>query len=179
MKVNITTKKGGGKLSRSQAVSVRLDPKLKHGAEMAARYQRRTLSSFIEWAVEHSLENLSMDLRNNNYVSFSDLSDKTYDVYEQDKLVKLASSYPNLLNHDERIIWKIIETHKYFMVYHSKDGGIYEIPFRNFHHYVMTNIREQWDNIIAITEGGEDKIPDEYGELTEMIDTSIPGDIPF
>src|SRR4051812_37525690 len=48
-------KGGGGKLSRSETVTVRLDPKLRYLAELAARRHRRTLSSYIEWAIEDSL----------------------------------------------------------------------------------------------------------------------------
>ena len=40
---------------KSEVVTVRLDPKLKYVAELAARRQRRTLSSYIEWAIEDSL----------------------------------------------------------------------------------------------------------------------------
>ena len=43
-----TAKGGGAKLSRSETVTVRLDPKLRYLAELGARSQRRTVSSFIE-----------------------------------------------------------------------------------------------------------------------------------
>ena len=39
-------KGGGGKLARSETVTVRLDPKLRYLAELAARIQRRSVSSF-------------------------------------------------------------------------------------------------------------------------------------
>ena len=51
---------GGGKLARSETVTVRLAPKLRYLAELAARKQRRTLSSFIEWAIEETLETESV-----------------------------------------------------------------------------------------------------------------------
>ena len=53
-------KGGGGNLARSQVVTVRFDPKLKFAAEMAARQQRRTISSFIEWAVDEALTNVKL-----------------------------------------------------------------------------------------------------------------------
>jgi hypothetical protein len=37
---------------------VRLDPKLRYLAELAARKQRRTVSSFIEWTIEEALKNI-------------------------------------------------------------------------------------------------------------------------
>ena len=49
-------KGGGGKLSRSETVTVRLDPKLRYLAELAARLHRRTLSSYIEWSIKEALD---------------------------------------------------------------------------------------------------------------------------
>ena len=40
-------KGGGGKLNRSEIIQARLDPKLHMAAEIMARAERRTLSSFI------------------------------------------------------------------------------------------------------------------------------------
>ena len=53
-------KSGGGKLSRSEAVTVRFDAELRYMLELAARKHRRTLSSYIEWAVEESLSETQM-----------------------------------------------------------------------------------------------------------------------
>ena len=52
---------GGGKLSRSEVVSIRLDPRLRFGAEIAAAKCRRTLSSFTEWAIEEALKSQSLN----------------------------------------------------------------------------------------------------------------------
>ena len=40
---------------------VRIEPRLRYGAELAARKQRRTLSSFMEEAIEEALERTSLD----------------------------------------------------------------------------------------------------------------------
>src|SRR4051794_21564371 len=53
-----SSNRGGAKLNRSETVTVRLDPKLNYLCELAARAQRRTKSSFIEWAVADSLRNV-------------------------------------------------------------------------------------------------------------------------
>src|SRR6516165_4850387 len=54
-------KGGGAKLVRSETVTVRLDPKLRYLGEIAARKQRRTVSSFIEWAIEDVLRRVSIE----------------------------------------------------------------------------------------------------------------------
>ena len=97
---------GGSKLARSQVVTVRLDPKLRFAAELAARKQRRTVSSFIEWAIEKSLQNVILDLEGN--ISVQDVLPDIWDVDYPDRFAKLALRHPDLLTHDEQIIWKLI-----------------------------------------------------------------------
>lgn len=46
------------KLNRSETVTVRLDPRLNYLAELAGRAQRRTKSSFIEWAVQQAIKEM-------------------------------------------------------------------------------------------------------------------------
>ena len=40
---------------RTEVFAMRLDPKLKYLAEIAARKQRRSLANFVEWAMEQAL----------------------------------------------------------------------------------------------------------------------------
>jgi hypothetical protein len=102
---------GAGK-RKSEVVTIRLDPKLKYIAELAARKQRRTLSSYIEWAVEQSLSNLqASEYTPPGYPiprSFADVAATAWDVDEADRFVKLAQNFPELLTHDEQRVWKLI-----------------------------------------------------------------------
>src|ERR1700730_8829890 len=76
---------GGGKLSRSETVTVRLDPKLRYLAELAARKQRRTLSSFIEWAIEENLKNIHLDDGSDSSKSIASQSAELWDVDAPDR----------------------------------------------------------------------------------------------
>jgi hypothetical protein len=98
---------GGGKLSRSEVVTVRLDPKLRYLAELAARKQRRTLSSFIEWAIEQSLA----DVKLTETSTVADEAPRLWDVDECDRFVKLALHDESLLNYREQLLWKRIREH--------------------------------------------------------------------
>jgi hypothetical protein len=102
--------KGGENKRKSKVVTVRLDPKLKYLAELAARRQRRTLSSFIEWAVEDSLARLhpAYDLHGEAQPTFADKASALWDVDESDRFAKLALNYPELLDHEEQRIWKLV-----------------------------------------------------------------------
>ena len=44
---------------RTEVFGMRLEPKLKYLAEIAARKQRRSLANFVEWAIEMALENVN------------------------------------------------------------------------------------------------------------------------
>lgn len=105
---------------RSQVVTVRLDPKLKYLAELAARKQRRTLSSYIEWAVEQSLRLVPLkeigtgDDRYEETVSLAEVNHNLWDVDESDRLANLAFAYSDLLTHREQVLWKIIRETGYF-----------------------------------------------------------------
>jgi len=92
---------GGGKLTRSETVTVRLDPKLRYLADLAARKQRRTLSSYIEWAIEDSLNR--MNLYSNSDMSLAEESAELWDVDEADRFAKLALRHPDLLTHEEQV----------------------------------------------------------------------------
>jgi hypothetical protein len=97
-------KGGGGKLTRTETVTVRLDPKLRYLAELAARKQRRTVSSFIEWAVEESMKHTYLD----SNASIDDMAGSLWDVDEPDRFAKLAFAHEFMLTHEEQVLWKLI-----------------------------------------------------------------------
>ncbi len=103
-----TRDSGGGR--KSQIVTIRLDPRLKYLAELAARRQRRPLSSYIEWAIEESLRQVQPQYNPglNEEQTLADEASSLWDVDEADRLANLALRYPELLTHDEQVIWKLI-----------------------------------------------------------------------
>ena len=131
----MATRKGGNeKLSRSKTVTVRLNPKLHYLAEIAARKQHRSLSSFIEWDVQESLTNVILkDNREDGAnISLSEVAEQLWDVDEPDRLIKLATAHPDLLNFNEQLQWKVIRENPEFI----KTGK-----------YKPTHIRKHWESI--------------------------------
>jgi len=102
--------KAGG--SRTEVFAMRLDPKLKYLAEIAARKQRRSLANFIEWSMEQALSAVKLvefeELNGPSNRSVLDEANKLWDLEPSDRLIKLAENYPDLLNYEEQIIWKAI-----------------------------------------------------------------------
>jgi hypothetical protein len=100
-------KGGGGKLSRSEAVTVRLDPKLKLAAELAARKQRRTLSAFIEWCVSEMVVEVIID-PDDSQTAFHAMS-TIWHSQEADRFWMMATNYPYLMSYEESCLWDLIK----------------------------------------------------------------------
>ena len=154
-------RRGGGKLTRSETVTVRLDPKLRYFAELAARKQRRTVSSFIEWAIEESLGRVLLR-EGNGYnddfgTSIADETANLWDVDEPDRFAKLAVRYPDMLTHEEQILWKLIRENGYLWKgqYHKTSG---EWTWRVAEDsLIFERLRESWKNLNAVARGEADK----------------------
>lgn len=98
-------KKGaGGKLKRSEIVTVRFDPRVLFGAELAATRQRRTLSSFIETAVEEQLKAVSAG----PVGSIADVVEQVWSTDPVRRFARLAFHYPHLLSHDEQRLFELV-----------------------------------------------------------------------
>lgn len=87
---------------RTAVVTIRLAPELRYLTELAARKHRRTLSSFIEWAIEDVLSRVS--LSDDEPLSRESL----WDIDESDRFITLARRHPELLTHSEQTLWKLI-----------------------------------------------------------------------
>ena len=182
----VSKKKGaGGSLNRSQVVTVRLDPKLRYLAELAALKQRRTLSSYIEWAVQESLKNVYLaegSGHNNDYgCTVHDKADSLWDVDAPDRFAKLALHYPELLTHNEQIKWKLIRENGLLWRGRMVEGlWTWKI---NEECLVLERLREYWVQFCAVAEGEADastlpkwnaKIRKQLEQESDFID-----DVPF
>ncbi len=98
----------GQQLVRTKTVGVRLDPQLKYAAELAARTQRRSLSSFIEWAVQEAIDRVSVK---GGGRTAREIMPLVWDVSPSTRLVKLAIYFAGLLTYDEQVLWHLIREH--------------------------------------------------------------------
>ena len=155
MQIKKDRKGGGSKLTRTQTVTVRLDPKLRYLSELAARKHRRTLSSFIEWAIEESLSRVvlkeSSGQTNNHGVSVADEAENLWDVDGADRFAKLALNYPGMLNHDEQLLWKIAREQEFLWkgrtVNNEKTWKVEQSSFR------FEEFRMCWEDFESVSRG--------------------------
>ena len=150
-------RKSRSNLSRSEVVMVRLTPELRYLAELGARQQRRTLSSFIEWAIEKGIERVPM-----RSGALSDVSRSLWDVDEADRFAKLALRFPEFLTHDEQILWKLICENGYlwqgaFFKKSAENEAVWTWDAENKESIIFERLREHWNTFCAVARGEMDK----------------------
>ena len=98
---------------RSEVFALRLDPKLKYLAEIAARKQRRSLANFVEWAIEEALKGVPLAAAdtNGNRPTVANMATQLWALNEPERLRNLATHYPELLSYDEQLVWRVINEH--------------------------------------------------------------------
>lgn len=149
-------KAGGGKLSRSETVTVRLDPKLRYLAELAARIHRRTLSSYIEWSIKQSLDTEPMrpagwTAEQADGITIGTQAENLWDVDEPDRFAKLALRYPHLLTHEEQVKWKLICENGYLWKGSYRGGEWDWSPDEG--KLLLDRLRDNWDLFCAVANG--------------------------
>jgi hypothetical protein len=147
------------KLRRTETIGFRLEPKLRFAAELAARKQRRSLSSFIEWAVEEAVKKVALKTYESSNFNEPDRDETAYDainlawdVDEADRFAKLAFNYPFLLDHEEEVLWKLVRLRGWFWKgrYDDNDEWLWKTDERSL---VFDRLREHWDILKMVAKG--------------------------
>lgn len=177
-------KKGGAKLGRSETVTVRLDPKLNYLCELAARAQRRTKSSFIEWAIADSLGSVVLPEVpgfNGSYdVTLKERASELWQVDEPDRLAALALIAPALLTHEEQLIWRHMRENGLIWRGHYGRQGEWTWSVSE-ESLIRDRLREHWDTFrgVALGELPQDKLPTWVKKKPKAFDTDLDDDVPF
>jgi hypothetical protein len=145
-----------GKLPRSGAATLRLDPKLRYFLELAARHQHRTLSSYLESAAEQSLKEIQLRSPDGSYRFITELMTQLWDADEATRFVKLASGYPDLLDYQQQTLWKLIRDNR-FVWPRSPQGQMAAEPN-------ISRLGSYWPQFVAVAEKRADRsiLPGEH-----------------
>ena len=154
-------RKGGGKLARSETITVRLDPKLRYLAELAARKQRRTVSSYVESAVAQSFKDVTLHIgsgyNGDEDLTIQDEAARLWDIDESERFVKLAISYPDLLTHDEQVRWKVLTDSGILTPARQRNSFNKFVTWRwdILEDFIFPALRREWDSLNRYIEDGK------------------------
>jgi hypothetical protein len=143
--------KGGGKLTRTYSVVVRIDPRLKYIAELCARLHRRTLSSFIEWSVQTAVQQVKTGIYLQDETSPAtlwDMRDLLWKSDEVDRFLALVEYLPDLLTFEERMLWEHISDSLLFLELPPEELRLPSINYTGNVKYINRKaLRESWDEL--------------------------------
>ena len=167
-------KGGGGKLARSVIVTVRMDAQLNYLADLAARKQRRTLSSFIEWAVQQSFGELKLHdgsgYNGDESVTLKDMEKSLWDVDESERFARLAIHFPELLTHEEQERWKMLTDSQLLSPATERRNGQREWDWSKLEDVVFPTLRRHWLGLLVAHEAGTEASKKWVNEIHEKID---------
>ena len=151
-------KGGGGKLARSVIVTVRIDPQLNYLADLAARKHRRTLSSFIEWAVQQSFSDVELHhgtgYQGDDSITLKEMEQKLWDVDDSERFVRLAIHFPELLTHEEQERWKLLTDSQLLSPAMQRNNGNRTWDWAKLEDVVLPVLRRAWASLLIAHEGG-------------------------
>lgn len=94
---------------KTEALSIRIDPRLRFGLELMARQQRRSVTGVVEWAIDVALNSEpAAEVWGREPVSFAELLRVVWHPNEAERLVNLAQNFPGLLTYEESRMWEVI-----------------------------------------------------------------------
>lgn len=90
---------------RKEAVTLRLEPKIKLMAEISGRVEMRSITNFVECAVIQHANNVTTK----NGETISDMISKIWDIDKDQRIKNIKAHYPDLLTYDEEKRLKELE----------------------------------------------------------------------
>jgi hypothetical protein len=149
---------GGRRNLRAETTSIRLDPRLRYLSELACRKQRRSLNSFIEFAIENTLNSVNIDEGGYNEAptTFGRVADQLWDVDGCDRFAKLGLRFPELFTYEEQVLWKVLREMPGLWRgrYDKYDNWYWETTETTLN---FGRLREHWDLLKKIGRGEADK----------------------
>jgi hypothetical protein len=139
---------GASSTPRTEVFGLRMDPKLKYVAELAARKQRRSLAGYVEWAIEEALRKTA--LSDGSSSTAWEESGKLWDLSPARRFVRLASRHRDLLSFDEQ---KMLWTLENVVATDPKSKDI--LSFKTKTGYDENGVERCWDAINAYARSDE------------------------
>lgn len=138
-------------------LTVRLDPKLRYLAELGARKLRRTLASYIEWAVGQSLKEVVLEVSHDHHQPDTTLENVSlWDVDPAERFARLAIAYPELLTHEEQQRWKMLGDCGLLSPAKSRDNrtGAIQWDWAELEDHVFPQLRSHWSSLLNAQSSG-------------------------
>ncbi len=149
-----TGPRGGiSKLGRSVVVTMRLDERLRYLVELAARKQRRTASSFLEWAAEKALDAVPLG---DGTDTVGAAASRLWNIDPIKRFLTLAFEFRDLMTFEEQELLNLLQGNGYLWRGEFDEKGIWRPLGNRRQDLIDDRLRETWDKFKAVAEGKAD-----------------------
>ncbi|WP_313642322.1 hypothetical protein [Stenotrophomonas sp.] len=128
---------------KTEALSIRIDPRSRYGLELLARIQRRSTTGVVEWVLQEAFKSEVFDNSdmNRSALHLDEALDSLWQLNEVERLVALAIAKPQLLTFEESRIWKVLkDTAAFWKTQQYPDFGAFRWP----------ELLPQWEKIAPL-----------------------------
>lgn len=129
---------------RTESLTIRIDPKVKYLASLAASTARLSLSSFIERALDEKIQRAEV-WEGGVATKLSDILREIWADHEADRFALLADRLPSLLSEEQQVLWGLIQSRQELWL-QPLSQGLYNVSRVTFN---FKALREQWDELKA------------------------------
>jgi len=89
--------------ARTEALAMRFDPQIKYMADLVSRQERRSLTSFVEWAIDRALREVQLVV-SGHPMPAAEARNLLWDIDEVERLRKLVQHCPSLLRYEDQVL---------------------------------------------------------------------------
>ncbi len=129
---------------RTESLTMRIDPKMKYLAGLAASIARLSLSSFIERALDEKIQRAEL-WEGGVATKLSDVFPELWADHEADRFVLLADRLPGLLSEEQQVLWGVIQSRQDLWL-QPLSRGLYNVSRATFN---FKALRERWGELNA------------------------------
>lgn len=147
---------------KTEALSIRIDPRLKYGLELLSRHQRRAVTGVVEWALSEALSSEVMtDVLENRY-TLANVLPTLWSENEIERLLALWFHFPTLLTYEEsRLVNVLLRT----------DELWHRLPPTKQGDFKLTDVLHSWEKFKPVLTAVADRTP-QIGMLDDDLDAA-------
>lgn len=95
-----------GSRSKSEVITLRINPKLKFGLELTSRLHNRSVAQTVELAIMRILEDpYERASRFQDVTLEDDIIDSLWSPHRGERLLKMMLTHPELVSYEEEVLW--------------------------------------------------------------------------
>ncbi len=130
--------------ARTEALAMRFDPQIKYMADLVSRQDRRSLTNFVEWAIDQALRQTQLTV-DGGHMAASDAKEFLWDIDEAERLRKLLKHCPGLMRYHDQIL--INEINQF------TTAGSKPVRFENNGEIDWVLVKNYWEDLNALAKG--------------------------